>query len=112
MAATFLTVGVAGTLVVHTAARRLSRTAAETRAASVLLGDLLEEMRFLTPDEVATTYPEDLSVDVGDTGLRDLRIVPEYHGFVAGSPNIQLSLTATWTTFQGAQRSITFDSAI
>lgn len=108
MAATFLTVGVAGTLVVHTAARRLTRTAAETRAVSVVLADVIEEMKLLTPDEIATDFPEGVPIDVGTSGLKDLAVVPDYGTFVAGQSTIDLSLTATWSTNNGGERSLTF----
>ena len=111
IASTFLVVGITGTLVVNTAAHSLRRTAAETRAATAVLGNLIETMRPLSADDVAEDYAEGVEIAVEESILNEAVVVVDHNGFAAGDTSLELSLTASWITFSGSERSITFDTA-
>ncbi|MEX1023704.1 MAG: hypothetical protein WD226_01385 [Planctomycetota bacterium] len=112
VAATFLTIGLVGSLMVHTAARGLRRTAVETREATVALGNVMEEMRALTRAQVLAQFPDGAAIPVDDTALRNLVLIPDFRGFAIGDQTLEIELTATWTAFNRRARSFSFESAL
>jgi len=110
VASTILTVGIVASLVVYSTASNLRRTAAETRTASAVLGNLFETMRPLTTAEVAADYADGAAIPVDEPILRGLAVSVDQNGFVVGDTSLEMTLTATWTTFNGGQRTISFDT--
>ena len=77
-----------------------------------MLGNVIEEMRSLTPAEVASLYPEGEAIDVEAKALRALSVIPNYGGFVVGDSVLEIELTARWTAYDERVRSLTFESAL
>src|SRR5262245_35815270 len=111
VAITLLLVATSGTLLANVAARNLTRTSRETRAATLAAAAALEGMLVEPLAELVAQHPEGKLLAVGEFGLRDMQVVPAYPDYVAGAELLRIQLTVSWTTFEGAARTMVFETA-
>src|SRR5262245_51415550 len=111
VAITLLMVATSGTLIANVAARNLTRTSRETRAATLAAAAAMEGMLLVPPQEALAQHPAGNKIDVGDFGLRDLSVVPSYPDYVAGDELLRIELSVSWTTFDGDSRTMVFVTA-
>ena len=109
-------VTVVGALSAHLTSRNLMRTAHETDMAVADLQAAMERVMLLSPDLIPVgNYPAGQSIAAfDDLHLRQERIVPTYPGFLPGGavPDpLQVTLTATWRSFEGRTRTLTLSCA-
>ena len=115
VATTLLLVATSGTLLANVAARNLMRTSRETRAATLAASAALEGMLLAPAPELVARHPEGTPLVigelVGDVGLRDLLVTPAYPGHAAGDELLRIALSVSWTTFEGSNRTMVFETA-
>ena len=111
VAMTLLLVATSGTLLANVAARSLMRTSRETSAATLAAAAALDGALLVPPAEAVALHPAGTAMEVGDFGLRDLRVVPSYPGYVLGDELLRIELALSWTTFEGGMRTMVFETA-
>lgn len=108
MAIAVLLVAVLSTGVAQLSAMRLQEGAKETTWANVALESAMESILAHSLDDLSTAHPANQPMPgFSAPGIADLRIVPTYPGWTAGSqpPDpLTIVVTATWTDRRGQER--------
>lgn len=103
-----LLVAVLSTGVAQLSAMRLQEGAKETTWANVALESAMESILAHSLDDLSTAHPANQPMPgFSAPGIADLRIVPTYPGWTAGSqpPDpLTIVVTATWTDRRGQER--------
>ena len=110
VSATVLSVGLGGIVVASVAAHNLTRTSQETRLATLALQQTIEPMLWFEPADLVANNPAGTAIALQDFGLEGLTIMPDYPGYAAGDSAVEITLTATWTTFDRRVRTLSIAS--